>query len=288
MWLTAPDGKVTPIEPQHIADKQGMLVFRFKLSELAPQPAAGIWSINAQAPKSGLETRAFFDVSTYYPPQSDPSRLTQVLQDKLRPSGDTIIGPLAGPAGTRFVALARGFTLNEKVSAWLTLPDGTSQALLPAALSWDKDGALRITVESGALSDGIYTIAVQSIASQTLRSAPFMVTRDFIAGPGTQRPPSVNGSVKPLEGPPGTTFQLRGQGLKAREPVEFWYTDPAGNYTLSPTLLSADAKGRIGYEPAFDLTASGANPRGVYGYHFRGQQSKVRVDLYLSLLPEQP
>jgi hypothetical protein len=81
----------------------------------------------------------------------------------------------------------------------------------------------------------------------------------------------------------GSIVQVRGQGLRPGEPLEFWITDPSGAYVLLPEAPNADGQGRVGVDPPLDLQVTEEALAGVYGLHFRGRQSGVRVDVYFTV-----
>jgi hypothetical protein len=146
----------------------------------------------------------------------------------------------------------------------------------------NSDGSIQVRVSSENLPDGLYTVVAEGQTSNTLSAASFQVTSQFVAGPGTPRPPSVNGSATPAEGTAGTVFQIRGQNLQPNEPLELWLTEPGGTYALLPSNTNADSAGRVGYSPAMDLRATGDFTPGIYGIHFRGRTSGARVSVYFT------
>jgi hypothetical protein len=46
--------------------------------------------------------------------------------------------------------------------------------------------------------------------------------------------------------------------------------------------VQADRNGRIGSNPALVVQFGSQNAAGVYGYHYRGTQSRVRADIYFT------
>ena len=112
-------------------------------------------------------------------------------------------------------------------------------------------------------------------------TARFKLTRDYFAPLGTPRPANRNGAASPGEGGQRTQFRLTGTGFRANETLEYWVTTPEGAYYLNaPTR--ADSRGRIGYSPGLLVQFGAQNPTGVYGYHYRGTVSNLRVDLYMT------
>lgn len=282
IWLTAPDQSTFGADFQAVADSAGSIGYeQIAITTDAGFPT-GIWSFNAQGVRSGRQAIGYFRITTQTSPTGDPNRLGQLIHNQLPRQGLAFILPVAAPPGAEFILLGGNFATDEAVSAWVTRPDNTSVAI--AAERIVKDGTIvKVLVPTAGLSEGVYTAVIQGRASGTIAAASFKLTYDFLAGPGTPRPANVNGSATPAEGPPGTTFQVRGGGLRPNEPAEFWITDPLGSYVLFPDPAQVDADGRIGYNPPFDLTASSDTSPGVYGIHFRGLQSGARVDVYFTV-----
>jgi hypothetical protein len=215
-------------------------------------------------------------------PVGDPSRLGTVVHPILVPHGNGAIIPLAAPPGYTFSFTAGGFDPAERIGAWLTRPNGGGvEAIAAQLVAPDGRGNVRIVFGTAGQREGIWTITAQGATTGRNVTAPFKLTRDYVAPPGTPRPRSINGSVSPVSGGGATVFHLSGAGFRSRERLEFWITAPDGIYYLAaPT--SADARGRIGYAPTLLVQFNAANPPGVYGYHYRGTQSGVRVDLYFT------
>ena len=241
----------------------------------------GLYSFNAQGVRSGREARGFFRVTTAATP-GDPARLGQVVHDQLPRQGQGFIVPVAAPPGYTFILIGTGFQADEPVSAWVTGPDGRSTAIA-AGLARQEGGTAQVQVNTGGLPEGVYTAVVQGRRSQTTVAAGFKLTRDFVAGPGTPRPANVNGSATPAEVAAGGVVQIRGQGLRPGERLDYWITDPSGAYVLLPDAPAAQSDGRIGYSPALDLQVQDDSLPGVYGVHFRGRQSGARVDVYFTV-----
>ncbi|NJN65785.1 MAG: hypothetical protein HC884_03260 [Chloroflexaceae bacterium] len=206
------------------------------------------------------------------------------LHHRLPSSEHAFVMPLAAPSGSSFTLMAGGYHPDEAVAAWVTTPQGEHRSLDSAAIQMDRSGIVQVRVDSEGLADGVYTVVAEGMTSKQVSSAAFEVTGAFRAGPGTPRPPNVNGQATPTEGGIGTVFQVRGQGLLPNEAAEFWMTNPAGAYTLLPDPSHADGQGRIGYEPVLDIVAGPDLGPGVYGFHFRGTTSGRRVDVYVTLV----
>jgi hypothetical protein len=281
VWLTAPDqstfgsGRVT-------ADGQGGISGEGLSLSADASLAEGLYSFNAQGVRSGREARAFFRLSRA-PAAGDPARLGVLIHDQLPRQGQAFIVPVAAPPGAGFTLAGAGFQEGEEVSAWLTSPDGNSTAIDPAQVRRE-GGAAQVLITTNGLPEGVYTAVVQGRSSQVIAAASFKLTRDYLAGPGTPRPANVGGSATPAEVTPGGVVQIRGQGLRPGELLDYWITNPAGAYVLLPSPLVADGEGRIGFTPALDLSMPADALAGVYGVHFRGRQSGARVSVYFTMV----
>ncbi len=285
VWLTAPDQSTYGADFQATADGQGSIAYEQIGVTTSSDFTPGIWSLNAQGVNSKRQAVGYFRIDQARTPGvGDPNKLGQLIHDQLPVRGDAFILPLAAPAGTFFTFLASGYQSGETVSSWITAASGSSTAIDPANVFLDNGGTVQVDFGSVGLADGVYTVVAQGLSSGVISTAAFKITNDYVAGPGTPRPPSSNGSVTPAQGGVGTVFQARGQNLRPDEELEYWVTEPTGVYVFFPIPLYADSQGRIGYDPAFDLEAPDDASPGVYGLHFRGKSSGVRVDIYFTLL----
>ncbi|MGQ9926851.1 MAG: hypothetical protein ACUVS4_08270 [Chloroflexaceae bacterium] len=283
IWVTAPNQATFDAGFQAVADNRGTIEGQ-NITFTADQNAAeGLWSFNARGVSSGREAVGYFRV-TRVAPAGDPGRLGRVVHDQLGRQGDGFIVPIAAPPGATFTLLARGFQSGEEVSAWITAPTGRSTPINPAQVRRDGTAA-QISVNTGELPEGVYSAVARGQRSEVTVAAAFSLTRDFVAGPGTPLPANNRGSATPVEAQPGGVVQIRGEGLRPGEPLEFWITDPSGAYVLFPDTPVADSQGRVGYDPLLDLQIQPDSLPGVYGVHFRGEASGARVDVYFSVTP---
>lgn len=281
VWLTAPDQSTFGAAQQATADSQGSITGAgLSITSDVTFPA-GLYSFNAQGVRSKREARGFFRITTLATP-GDPNRLGQVVHDQLTRQGQSFIVPVAAPPGYTFIMLGAGFQSDELVSAWVTGSDGKSTPI-DADLVEQEGGAVQVLVNTAGLPEGVYTAALQGQRSKVTAAAGFKLTRDFVAGPGTVRPANVNGSATPAEAAAGTVVQVRGQGLRPGERLDYWITDPSGAYVLLPESPVAESDGRVGYSPALNLEVQEDTLAGVYGIHFRGRESGARVDVYLTV-----
>jgi hypothetical protein len=215
------------------------------------------------------------------PPAGDPGKLGTIIHQGLGVRGNGTITPLAAPAGVGFTFTAAGYDPAERVGVWLTRPGkGGVEAIDPRLVSSDGRGNIRVVFTTSASTEGIWTITGQGASTGRSVTAPFKLTRDYLAPLGTARPASRNGAVTPAEGGRSTIFALSGTGFRASEVLDLWITSPDGIYVL--TSARADARGRIGYSPGMLVQFGAQNPTGVYGYHYLGTRSGRRVDLYFT------
>lgn len=285
IWLTAPDHSTSDVGFQARANGDGTLEDEEIALTTDGTFSPGIWSFNAKGIDSEHEAIGYFRITTgaaVTAPVGNPEQLGIIVHDQLQVDGNAFIVPMAAPSGTQFVLLAEGYSAGETIEAWVTNPDGGSQPIDAAAIQMDASGVVQVQVSTASFGDGIYSVTARGTSSGVTNGAAFKVTSDYVAGPGTPRPANTNSSVTPQEGGLGVTFQIRGEGLSPNESLEFWVTEPTGAYTLFPGIITADAQGRIGYEPPLDLTTTNEFAPGVYGIHFRGISSGTRVDAYFT------
>lgn len=289
LWLTAPDQSVRAIPESPRADGGGSISGANIRIAIDNTFRTGVWFITAQGRSSGRQAIGTFRVDTAAappPPPSqapgDPGRLGLLIHSDLRVSGAGAITPLAGPPGSGFVFTASGFDASEKVGVWLTRPAGGGVEPINESLLQRNGGNVRVVFRVDRDQQGIWTITAQGSATGRAVTAPFKITRDYVAPPGTPRPAtSRNASVTPSEGGQRATFRLTATGFRANETLEFWITSPDGLYVLN-TPVQADNRGRIGVSPALGVQFGPRNPTGIYGYHYRGTASGVRADIYFT------
>ena len=215
------------------------------------------------------------------PPTGNPSKLGVLIHQGLGVRGPGAITPLAAPPGLGFTFTAVGFDPAERVGVWLTLPGkGGVEAIDPRLVGSDGRGGIRVIFTPSAKTEGTWTITAQGVNTGRSVTAPFKLTRDYVAPLGTPRPANYHGSVTPSEGGRRTVFALSGTGFRANELLDLWITSPDGIYLL--TSARADRNGRVGYAPSMLVQLGPQNPTGVYGYHYLGTQSGQRVDLYFT------
>ncbi|MFL5804411.1 MAG: hypothetical protein ACJ8CR_22045 [Roseiflexaceae bacterium] len=283
LWITVPGGSVRPISQQPAADRNGSISGARIQIPTDSGFRDGVWYVTAHGLRSGRQGIGSFRLGGAPAPAPAPpsSPLGNLIHDSLRPRGNGAIVPLAAPSGFVFTFTAFGFDPNERIGAWLTRPDGKAEGLDGRLIGPDGRGGVRVTFGTQRLAEGVWTITAQGTSTGRMVTAPFKLTRDYVAPLGTPRPASRNGSVTPAEGSVRAAFQLTGAGFRASETLELWITSPGGIYYLAGTTR-ADSRGRIGYAPTQIVQLAAGSPTGVYGYHYRGTRSGVRVDLYFT------
>lgn len=295
LWLTAPDSSVRGIDTVPEADGNGSITGAGIRITADNSFRVGVWSLTAQGRQSGRQSVGQFRIDAGggggggggqpapVPPggPGNPNRLGQLIHDGLRVRGDGSIVPLAAPPEIPFTFNARGFATNERVGVWLTRPDGGVDAIDARNVRNDGRGGISVTFKASRQQEGNWTITAQGASTNRAVTAPFRITREFVAPPGTGRPANRNGTVSPSEGSQRTGFRITATGFRANEPLEFWITSPDGIYYLAPSV-TADSRGRLGISPALVVQFGPQNPAGVYGYHYRGTRSGVRADIYFT------
>jgi hypothetical protein len=290
LWVTAPDQSIRPLPDVPTADGNGSITganIRIGTDRGRNFPE-GYWYVTAQGLSTGRIGIGVFALGNVPPPPAPPpppattsARLGALIHDILGPTGPGSIVPLAAPPGFAFTFTASGYDANERVGVWLTRPNGAGvEEVDPRRVVPDGRGGIGVVFTPGAPNEGIWTITARGAGTGRQVTAPFKVTRDYVAPLGTPRPRSVNGAVRPTEGGRNTLFALSGTGFYANEPLELWITSPDGIYYL--TSAQADGRGRIGYSPGLLVQFAPESPAGVYGYHYRGVWGGRRVDLYFT------
>lgn len=278
IWLTAPNQATFGAPFQITADNQGA-IGGDQLSITADESfAEGIWSFNARGVRSGREAIGYFRITRIAP--GDPNRLARAIHDELERQGNIFTAPVAGPPGTPFFVFAGGFQPDEPIDAWVAAPGGRSISLSRVSA---KNGSVEVEIATGDWSEGVYTAMIRGRRSGVQASAAFSLTREFVAGPGTPRPPNRGGNAIPSEARPGEDVQIQGEGFRPGESVESWMTNPRGIYVLSPMNFPTDDQGRLGFG-GYKLLVSPEGSPGVYGVHLRGIASRVQVDVYFSVI----
>jgi len=281
-WITAPGGSVRPLPNKTEADHNGSISGAHIQIVTDTGFRDGIWYVTAQGTKSNRQGIGSFRLGGALPGQpTGENRLSVILHDSLQVRGNGEIVPLAAPAGFLFTFTAHGFDPNERVGVWFTRPNRKTVDVESRLVR--RDGAnVSVTFRTNGFEEGVWTITAEGSRTKHNVTAPFKLTRDYVAPLGTPRPPNRNGSVSPAEGGLRTAFRLSGGGFRVFEPLQLWITSPDGIYYFVGVSERADSRGRVGAAPPQVVQFDGGSPTGVYGYHYRGVNSGVRVDLYFT------
>jgi hypothetical protein len=214
------------------------------------------------------------------------------------PKSATIKPTNCGPIGTVYEIHITGFTPGEKISYWLTLPDGlvfgTEQPFdagnHPGALDDEFDSSDLDLLGDDAL--GIWAITYQGEQSAHQSIVWFKVLPATPPAPGpttqpgttpTPAPPvacDLNGTkdanVNPTSAKVGADIQVEVFGFQPNERASYWLTDPDGAVFGSQQIINMDGQGRFNgrlstegmYPGRWALTAHGLNSNhesvGVY------------------------
>jgi hypothetical protein len=295
LWLTAPDRTVRGIDANPEADSSGSISSANVRVTVDNSFQVGTWFITAQGRSSGRQAVGQFQITGGGAPApsqpsgqpapvpgggpGDPNKMTILIHDVLRPIGDANVVPLAAAPGVSFTFTGNGFDPNERVGVWLTRP-GAQVDTIPANQIQRSGGTVRVNFRPAQV-EGDWSITAQGASTGRAVVGRFKVTRDYIAPPGTLRPQNRNGTVTPGEGNQRTGFRIEAQGFRPNETLEFWITSPDGLYVIN-NPVQADRNGRVGRNPALVVQFGSQNAAGVYGYHYRGTQSRVRADIYFT------
>ena len=152
-WLTGPSGQVVAA-PERKADDDGEILFTLRLPRYA-EP--GRWALTAHGLSTDREAVAAFEL----PPRAPDLALA--------------VEPAAGPPGTTFTFTGEGFRGDERVSWWLTAPDGAG--VDGDVLEASATGRVRIELRTAADAPaGPWTLVAYGAESELLATTPFIVT----------------------------------------------------------------------------------------------------------------
>lgn len=102
------------------------------------------------------------------------------------------------PDGTKIVYHADFFIPNEIVTAWVTKPDGTSEALKQDQATADADGHFMVTVDTAGWAPGSYIVATYGARSSTYGSGLLEITATGSSQARVQTHPATRVSLKVL------------------------------------------------------------------------------------------
>jgi hypothetical protein len=157
-WATAPDQAVIGGPYADAGQDGGQIAFRFTVPSNA---LGGRWAMTAYGRASKILVVAFFDVRGRAPDAATPP---------------AAVAPESGPPGTRFAFAAFGYEKRERVSYWLTGPDGKVHAAYPDSVTATNEGRVDVvwTAPSDALL-GTWVITIQGLKSNRARGVPFEI-----------------------------------------------------------------------------------------------------------------
>jgi hypothetical protein len=170
VWINAPADQVIPLydtdgnELMPRANDAGEVTWT---AALPPDAAPGFYAGVAQGTRSGTVRVVPFELTGS---ASSPS-----------PATDASVSPAAGPAGTQFVFVARGFERNEQIGVWANAPDGTvieirDQFGRALSLFANVDGEARwVYMPPADFAPGPYTMVAQGTASNTQHIISFTI-----------------------------------------------------------------------------------------------------------------
>ena len=195
------------------------------------------------------------------------------------------ISPNCGPEGTQFHVTGTGFTANERISFWVTAPNGVVVGT-PRPLNLGSHGASVDfgTFDSDGLDPGIWAFTFQGEQSANQTITWFKIVGG--SAPPTQPPASggcdvtgtKDGSVSPTSGPAGTEFDIEVHGFQGGETVSYWLTDSDGQVYGSPQTFIMPSSGSD--EFTFD---SSDVPSGRWAVTFHGLTSNHESIVYFCI-----
>ncbi|NTV64153.1 MAG: hypothetical protein HGA65_11535, partial [Oscillochloris sp.] len=218
-WLTGPDGSVQTRYPSVNADASGAVAWSW---DVAPGTANGHWDMTAFGIDSDLRVVIGFSVV---------GSTTTTLP--------TQITPASGPRGTTFKFSVGGMNAGERVSAWLTQPNGRTLDFDPGEefrIYADENGSLSWTWTAPSNADaGIWLANVRGMNSGRAVDIRFTITGDQLAGPSRY--------VSPAFGAPGTIFTVVVGGLNPGEEAGSWLAQPDGSTINATSYIKVDDNG---------------------------------------------
>jgi hypothetical protein len=157
-WATAPDQAVIAGPYADAGQDGGQIAFRFTVPSDA---LGGRWAMTAYGLASKTPVVTFFDVLGRPPDTATPP---------------AAVAPESGPPGTRFAFAAFGYEKRERISYWLTGPDGQVHAAYPDSVTATNEGRVDIiwTAPPDALP-GTWVITIQGLKSDRARGVPFEI-----------------------------------------------------------------------------------------------------------------
>ncbi|HET9223017.1 MAG TPA: hypothetical protein VFO07_10960 [Roseiflexaceae bacterium] len=157
-WATAPDQAVIGGTYADAGQNGGEIAFHFSVPANA---LGGRWAMTAYGLASKVPVVAFFDVNGRPPEAAVPPGA---------------VAPESGPPGTRFAFAAFGYEKGERVSYWLTGPDGKVHAAYPDSATANSDGRVDVIwIAPPDALHGTWVITIQGLKSNRARGVPFEI-----------------------------------------------------------------------------------------------------------------
>ena len=259
VWLTMPDGSVMGIDDDDVqAGSDGHFALELGLGAGLP---TGLHHFSARGQESGRGAIAEF----YLLPGQGPAT-TAGTQLSLSPAAAKQLDTVE--------LSASGFTANESVALWLTMPDGAVIGL--GQVQTDSDGAFSVSLYlSSSLPVGRHYFTGRGNSSGKAAITPFVLQY----GNGLNLP-GAEIAVNLGAAPQRTVLELSGQGFDANETLSFWLTLPNGIvFDLGEIETDGDGNLDVAIYLAQDL------PVGTHYLSFVSNQSQQAGFARLELTP---
>ena len=157
-WATTPDQAVIGGDYATAESDTGRITFSFRVPANA---IGGRWAMTAYGLASKTPAVAYFDVIGRAADTANPQ---------------AAVAPPSGPPGTVFAFAAFGYEEKEKISYWLTGPNGQIYAAYPERAKSNRDGRVDITWTSPSdAQPGTWVITIQGLQSNVARAVPFEI-----------------------------------------------------------------------------------------------------------------
>ncbi|NTW01015.1 MAG: hypothetical protein HGA19_06835 [Oscillochloris sp.] len=259
-WVTRPDGSTAPRYPSVYADANGAIVWSW---DVDPGTPSGVWDMTARGIDSDVRVVIAFTVVDS-PPVTLPNN----------------VSPASGIPGTTFTFSVGDMIPGERVSAWLTQPDGASRDFEPNKefrVYADENGSLSWTWTSPSEGPvGTWIASVRGADSSKQVDISFQITGNDPTGPVR--------SITPTSGAPGTTFTVAVGGFGAKEKVGSWFTLPDGSSITAVPYMLADSDGVA----TWTWTVPTDAPSGTWQAVTKGDFSGLQVTLPFTITGNNP
>jgi len=211
------------------------------------------------------------------------------------------VTPKCGPIGTLFNITATGFTPNEQISFWLTLPNGSVLGTPSPLDIGSHSGSIRDEFDSSLLdtpgldASGIWAITYEGAQSRHQSIVWFKITPKGGAG-ATATPVTAqscdtsgnrDGESTPSGGKPGDTLSFVARGFTPGEDVSYWFTLPDQSVfgTAQPLSGGVHSDGTIGPLHFTILQSDVQAGVGRWAITFEGASSHHTSVIYFCIHP---